>query len=79
MKVEGSSNKVTKLQITHRGMNVHFVCLQQPAPENPIKDIEMPAECKLEFDDIREIDYLIHMLEKAKQGILYGLGVWRTE
>ena len=61
--------------------NMQFRCIQPPDPEKimDLSTFHEPNEAAFVFDDSRELDNLIAMLQKFRDGCYNQMGEWKRE
>lgn len=72
----GNKGNVTSLKFTHKGLDRHFCC-QIPIETWQTLDSFKPEErIEIQFDDIRELDFMIDMLGKFRMECMDRIGLW---
>lgn len=61
--------------------NMQFICTQLPEPEElmDLSVLHKQNEALFVFDDSRELDLLIEMLQKFRDGCHNQMGEWKRE
>ena len=68
---------IDSLLFTHKGTNVKFKCTKRV--ENHYFDtFYEEAKVGIAFDDMKEVDYLIEMLERFKEAVSQNVGTWNV-
>ncbi len=77
MKILGNEERVNTIELTHGSIDIRFTCFGNPFPYAPRRDLVEANQVTIVFDDMREIDELISMLEKFRNGCHEYIGEWR--
>lgn len=77
MKIIGNKDNVNVITLKHKGKDIKFRCYSKPFPYMPRTDLEEDREAEIVFDDLREVDSLIEMLERFKKESHEYMGEWR--
>lgn len=77
MKIKGDGENATRLRINLRSVNMRFdhrmVPLNASFIENPVEE---PSEVEIIFDDTRELENLISVLESMRNQVYSLIGRW---
>lgn len=73
----GRGVKVNVITLKHNGNNITFRCCAEPFPNASGTDMEDDERAEIAFDDLREVDSLISMLERFKEENCAHMGEWR--
>lgn len=77
MKIKGNGENATRLKISLRSVNLRFnhsmVPLNATFMENPVEE---PSEVEIIFDDTRELENLISVLESMRVRVYELIGRW---
>lgn len=76
MRVIGNVEDINVITLTHKSKNAKFQCIPQPMPYMPRTDLEEDKVVEIMFDDLREVDELIAMLERFKKECIGYIGSW---
>lgn len=77
MRIKGSGQEANTIRLSHEGQNVRFQCVTNPVAKPHTVNLEPEIKVAIVFEDLREVDSLIQMLEEFK-GICSGyMGEWR--
>lgn len=77
MRIENVNN-VDIITLAHKGINSKFQQIKQPSPYMPITDLIESKRVEIVFDDLKEVDELINMLERFRgECSSCYLGNWR--
>lgn len=72
----GNQENVTSLKFTHKGLNMHFGCQKQMEFIEMRDIVKQEERVEIRFYDIREMDFLIAMLEKFRMDCMDKIGIW---
>lgn len=75
MKIENVDD-VNIITLIHKGNNAKFQCIPQPMSYMPRIDLMEDRKAEIVFNDLREVDELITMLERFKKECSGYLGGW---
>ena len=75
MRIENVDD-VNIITLIHKGNNVKFQCIPEPMPYMPRIDLIEDRRAEIVFNDLREVDELITMLERFKKECSVYLGSW---
>lgn len=78
MRIDNKEN-VNEILFSHKGRNVKIECFIKPFPYAERLDLEERKPVEIAFDDLMEVDALIHMLKKFEQEIQEYIGVWKRQ
>lgn len=77
MKIKGDGKNATRLRINLKSVNMrfdhHMIPLNASFMENPVEE---PREVEIIFDDTRELENLISVLESMKNQVYDLIGRW---
>ena len=78
MRITGSGQDANTIRLSHEGQNLKFQCITSRQVAKPhTVNLEPEIKVAIVFEDLREVDSLIQMLEEFK-GICSGyMGEWR--
>ena len=76
MKLVGNVEDINVITLIHKGKNAKFQCIPQPMPYMPRIDLMEDKKAEIIFDDLREVDELITMLERFREECSGYLGSW---
>lgn len=79
MRVIGNVEDINVITLIHKGKNAKFQCIPQPMPYMPRIDLEEDKRVEIVFDDLREVDELITMLERFKKECSGYIGSWHRQ
>ena len=79
MRVIGNVEDINVITLIHKGKNAKFQCISQPMPYMPRIDLEEDKRAEIVFDDLREVDELITMLERFKKECSGYIGSWHRQ
>ena len=77
MKIVGNKDDINVITLIHKGKNFKFRCYPKPLPYMNRVDLEEDRESEIIFDDLREVDSLIDVLERFKKESFEYIGEWR--
>lgn len=77
MKIKGNGENATRLMINLRSINMRFDHLMAPLNASFIENpVEKPSEVEIIFDDTRELENLISVLESMRNQVYGLIGRW---
>jgi len=74
MRIIGNNKDVNMITFAHKNKDIHFQCI--PYQIYQTQDLQERVRAEIIFDDIKEIDDLIFMLEKFKKQYTDYIGNW---
>lgn len=75
MKIVGNKDDINVITLIHKGKNFKFRCSTIPFPYMD-RNLEEDRESEIIFDDLREVDSLIGILERFKKESCEYIGEW---
>ena len=76
MRIAGREDNVNIILLRHKGIDLKLQCFTKPFPYAVGSDLEENKKVEIVFDDLREVDSLIDMLEKFRRKAQEYIGVW---
>ena len=76
----GQVDKVSVLRLVHKGTESKFMCYLRPQTPFDVHydDLKPSGNAVIRFDDLLEVDALIDILTRFKEGVEQGsIGVWK--
>ena len=77
MKIVGNKDNVNVITLVHKSNNIKFRCYAKPFPYVDKIDSEEDKEVEIIFNDLKEVDSLISMLERFKKESCEYMGDWK--
>ena len=78
MRIIGNKENVDEIMFMHKGRGLKFKCFIKPLNCEQRLNLKESKGVEIIFDDLREVDSLIDMLERFRKESYEYIGEWRT-
>lgn len=77
MKINDQEN-INQIYLTHKGCQRRFKCYNKPLLCNPFLEyLNQDNIVEITFDDLKEVESLINILERFKEETERHIGIWK--